>query len=254
MIVSDFVLEAKNREDTGRGASRRLRHQGLIPAVVYGAKKPAQALVMPHDALMHASEKDAFYASILELKIDGKKQKVIIKALQRHAYKPKLVHADFLRISSKTKINVAVPIQLHGEEDAPGFKDGGVLMRNLNEIEVSCLPADLPESIDIDITDLELDGVIRLSDLSVPEGVTIVALEQDDENDTNVLGIHIPKEVVEEEPETTEGEEGEEGEGEAEGEAESEAEAGEGATDTASEDKDAAKSDSDKDASADKKE
>lgn len=242
--MSDFVLEAKSREDTGRGASRRLRHQGLIPAVVYGAKKPAQALVMSHDALLHASEKDAFYASILELKVDGKKQKVIIKALQRHAYKPKIVHADFLRISSKTKINVAVPIQLHGEEDAPGLKDGGVLMRTLNEIEVSCLPADLPESIDVDIADLVLDGVIRLSDISVPEGVTIVALEQDTENDTTVLGIHIPKVVVEAEPEVAEGEEGEEGE--------AEGEAGEAAAETASED--TAKSDSGEDAPTDKTE
>ena len=214
--MSNFVLEAKAREDMGKGASRRLRREGLVPAVIYGDKKKAISLTMDHDKLMHAMENDAFYSSILELKIDGKKQKAIIKDLQRHPYKPKLVHADFLRVSDKVEIHVHVPVHIHGEEEAPGLKEGGVLARMLNEVEVACLPGDLPESINVDISGLEMDGVIHLSELTIPEGVKIVALTHGEEHDTGVVSIHMPKVEAEPEPEV-EAEEGAEGEA-AEGE------------------------------------
>jgi len=220
-----FTLEAKSREEAGRGASRRLRREGFIPAVVYGAGQPAQSVTLEHDKLLHATEVESFYSSILELKVDGQLQKAIVKDLQRHPFKPKLTHADFLRIRDDVAIHVHVPIHILGEEDAPGVKDGGVVSHMMNEVEISCLPKHLPEYIEVDISALELDGAVHLSELKLPEGVTLVGF--DEENDRGVVSIHVPKVVEEPEPEVAaEGEEGAEGEA-AEGEAKPEGEGGE---------------------------
>lgn len=198
----EFVIEAVTREDEGRGASRRLRRQGRIPAVVYGAGKDAVSVTLNHDDMLHASDHEAFYASILKLKVDGgRAQDVLLKDMQRHPFKPKLVHIDFQRVRSDVAIKVNVPLHIEGADVAPGVKEGGVVAHMMSEVEISCLPKDLPESVGIDISELALDASLHLSDIKLPKGAELVALAGDEPNDLPIVSIHVPKEVKEEEPE-----------------------------------------------------
>ena len=203
--MTDFVIEATIREDLGKGASRRLRHQELIPAVVYGANKPAQSLTIAHNKMFHALENEAFYSSIIELKIAGKKQQAILKDLQRHPFKPKILHADFQRVDSDTELHVNVPIHFLGEENSPGVKAGGVLNKLLTDVEVVCLPADLPGHLELDISQLELDAVVHVSELSLPSGVKLSLLEAQEPHDATIVSCSVPKEQVDEEPEVDAG-------------------------------------------------
>lgn len=206
----EFVIEAVTREDEGRGASRRLRRQGRIPAVVYGAGKDAVSVTLNHDDLLHASEHEAFYASILKLKVDGgRAQDVLLKDMQRHPFKPKLVHIDFQRVRSDVAIKVHVPLHVEGADVAPGAKEGGVVQHLASEVEVSCLPKDLPESLTIDVSELALDASAHLSDIKLPEGVELTALTAEEPNDLPIVSIHVQKEVPEEEPEAEAAAEGE---------------------------------------------
>ncbi len=201
-MSNQFELTAEAREDIGKGASRRLRReQGKIPAVVYGAGKDAQALTMEHDAVMHALENEAFYSSIISLKVGkGRAQNVILKDVQRHAYKPTIMHVDFLRVRSHEVLTVHAPIHFLNEETAVGVKEGGALSKQLTEIEISCLPKDLPEFIEVDVAKLEMDQTLHLSAIILPEGVDIVALKAEEPNDMAVASIHMPK-VASEDPE-----------------------------------------------------
>lgn len=208
-----FIVEAVSRDSEfmGKGASRRLRREkDMIPAIVYGTKKEAKSIMLSHNAFLHLLDNESFFSSILELKIDGgTPEQVIIKALQRHAYKPKVLHADFLRVSAKVELKVTVPIHFLGAEEAPGVKEGGVLAHPTTEIEVVCLPKDLPESLEIDVSELEMNASLLLSNIKLPEGVKISVLEQEEPNDLVIATIHMPK-VAEEEPEELEaGAEGE---------------------------------------------
>ncbi len=214
MSRQHFVLNAQTRETSGRSASRCLRRQEQLPGVIYGAKKPAQSLTFSHDELLHALEHEAFYSSILEIKIDGQSQKAVIKDLQRHAYKPKLVHIDFLRVDENTEITMNVPLHYVGT-CAAVEDEGGVINHLMNEVEITCLPKNLPEYIEVDISGLKLDETMHLSQLKVPEGVKIVALEHD--NDAAIANVHVPRVVVEEAPAAPA--EGAEGAAPAEGEA-----------------------------------
>ena len=187
----DYVIEANKREDAGRGASRRLRRLGKIPAVVYGAGKEALSLTVDHDKVLHQSENESFYASILTLKIDGKNSEdVLLKALQRHPFKPKLVHVDFQRVRSDVAIKVHVPLHFTGEDVAPGVKEGGMVNHMMSDIYLSCLPRNLPESLTVDISHLAMDVSLHLSDIKLPEGVEIVALMGEEPNDLPVVVIH----------------------------------------------------------------
>lgn len=199
-----FKLEANTRGDMGRGASRRLRRDGLVPAVIYGAEKPAQSVTLNHNALSNALANEAFYTSIVDMKIDGMDQQVIIKDLQRHPYKPKILHADFLRISDKTEIRVHIPLHFTGEP--AGVKAGGVVNHMVNEVEVSCLPKDLPEFIEVDISGLQMDETLHLSNIKLPGSLTLVALAHG--NDMSIVSLHVPRAVKEDETQAAEAAEG----------------------------------------------
>lgn len=187
----DFNLSAELRSDMGKGASRRLRREGKVPAVLYGADKEATSLTIDHNDLYKHLQHEAFYSHILTLTIAGKAEKAVLKDLQRHPVRPIILHADFLRISAKDKIRMHVPLHFKGEDVAPGVKVGsGVVTHNITQVEVSCLGKDLPEFIEVDISGLELDQVLHLSDLKLPKGVELVELMHGTSHDQPVVGIH----------------------------------------------------------------
>lgn len=217
MSNHEYVLEAQSREALGSGASRRLRHEGKVPAVVYGDDKPAQSVILDHNKLWHAAEHENFFSSIIDLKIEGKKQQAIVKDMQRHPHKQIIMHADYLRVAAGKPIHMNVPLHFTGEDEAPGVKDGGVVTHSVSEVEIEALPKNLPEYLEVDLSTVEMDGVVHLSDIVPPEGVTILALAKEEPNDMTVASIHEPKVI--EEPEEEVAEEAAEGETTAEGEA-----------------------------------
>ena len=154
---------------------------------------------MDHNKILHSLEHEAFYSSILEIKIGSKTEKAVLKDLQRHAYKPKIAHVDFLRVDSKVEIHMHVPLHFTGE--CPAVKEGGVMNHLVNEVEVVCLPGDLPEFIDVDISNLELDHTIHLSELTLPKGVKLAELVHG--NDAGVVNVHVPRAVKADEEEET---------------------------------------------------
>ena len=222
-MAQKFDLIADYREDSGKGASRRLRRKGLVPAIIYGAGRPARSVTFDHNKVIKQLENESFYSSVLNIKVGEKSQAAILKDLQRHPAKNQIVHMDFQRIVADEVIRMNVPIHFLNEEDAIGVREGGgKVSRLMTEIEVVCLPKDLPEYLDVDIADLELDGLRYMSDIPLPEGVEIPALAQGDEANRPIVNIHIIKEIVIEEEEEIleEGlEELAEGEEPAEGEA-----------------------------------
>ena len=223
-MAEKFNLIAEIREDTGKGASRRLRHQDKVPAIIYGAGRPARALTFDHNKVLHELANESFYSSVLNIKVGDKSQAAIVKDVQRHPSKPRVMHLDFQRIVEDQVIRMNVPIHLVGADVAVGVKDGGGTVSQMrNDVEVVCLPKDLPEYLDLDISELELDGLMYLKDIPLPEGIEIPELAQEVEQVQPIVSIHIIKEeVIEEEveEELVEGEEveGEEGEAAAEGE------------------------------------
>ncbi len=234
-MAKDFDLIADFREDQGKGASRRLRREGKIPAIIYGAGHPARSITFDHNKVVQQLENESFYSSILNVKIGEKSQAAILKDVQRHPAKRQVMHIDLQRIVEDQAIKMNVPIHYLGEEDAVGVRDGGgTVTKMVNDVEVTCLPKDLPEYLELDITALELDEMMYLTDIKLPEGVEIVGLAQAAEEQAQpIVSIHfiheeiIEEEVPEEELEALEGEEGEEGEvpeGEAAAEDDSEAE------------------------------
>lgn len=188
-MSTGFELTAVSRSDLGKGATRRLRKQNKVPAVVYGTGSEPVSITLEHNELMHSTENEAFFSHILSLSIDGKKEKVIIKDLQRHPSRPILMHADFLRINMKEKLKVHVPLHFLGEDVAPGSKQGGVVTHDHVELEVECLPKDLPEFIEVDLSGLDIGDSLHLSDIVLPKGLSIVALAQGEEHDLQVAAI-----------------------------------------------------------------
>jgi len=217
-MAEKFDLVADIREDSGKGASRRLRHQNKVPAIIYGAGRPPRALTFDHNKVVHELANESFYSSILNIKVGDKSQAAIVKDVQRHPSKPRIMHLDFQRIVEDQVIRMNVPIHVIGGDVAPGVKEGGGTVSQMrNDVEVVCLPKDLPEYLDLDISELELDGLMYMSDIPLPEGVEIPELAQEVEQVQPIVSIHIIKEIViedEEELEAAEGElvEGEEGE------------------------------------------
>ncbi len=200
MSAIQFELEADVRtdKDMGRGASRRLRRIERVPAVVYGAGEQAVSLLLDHHKLVKALSFEAFYSRILTLKVGKKTEKVILKALQRHPSKPRLLHLDFLRVRADQKLEMHIPLHFKGAEEAPGLKEGAVFAHLMSDIEVSCLPGDLPEYIEVDVSQMGLDQSIYLSDLKLPKGVELTAFAQGTEgHDQQIVSLHIPR--VEEE-------------------------------------------------------
>jgi large subunit ribosomal protein L25 len=187
--MSIFELEAESRSDMGKGASRRLRHAGLVPGIIYGADKEPEMITVKQNELAHALEDEAFYSSILTVDVGGDSQQVVLKDLQRHPAKPFIMHLDLLRISQKTAIKMQVPLHFINEETAPGVKGGGTASHNMTEVEISCLPADLPEYIEVDCSALDIGDSIHLSELSLPKGVEIPALALGEDHDSSVVTI-----------------------------------------------------------------
>lgn len=209
-MSQDFVIEAFPRGDQGRGASRRLRREEKkIPAIIYGGKKEATSISIWHNELKKALENEAFFSHILTIELEGKKESVILKDLQRHPYKALLTHADFLRVDKDHEIHVNVPLHFINEETADAVKlQGGVVTHQINEVEVICLPQNLPEYIEVDMADVEMDQVLHLSDLKLPKGVTVAALTHGEDHDLPMAAIHKPRAAkVEEDEETEETEE-----------------------------------------------
>lgn len=187
-------MNAQARTDLGKGASRRLRHAANIPAVVYGGNKPAESVTILAKEIAKLFENEAAYSHVIELNVDGAKQNVIVKAMQRHPSKQFIMHADFVRVVAGQKLTAIVPVHFVGEE-AP-VKKGGEISHVLNEIEVTCLPKDLPEFIEVDLSALEIGAIVHLSDLKAPKGVEFVALAHGD--DKAVANVHAPRVAPEE--------------------------------------------------------
>ena len=211
-MSDDFDLIAELREDQGKGASRRLRHQGKVPAIIYGAGRPPRSLSFDQNKVLQQLDNESFYSSILNIKVNDKSQAAILKDLQRHPAKHMIMHMDFQRIVDDVEIKMNVPLHFIGEEVAPGVKTGGSMSRLMNDVEISCLPKNLPEYLEIDVSELELDEMLSLSDIKLPKGVEITALVQGPENDQGIVSIHVIKAAPIEEDEVVDAEAGEEGE------------------------------------------
>ena len=204
-MATEHVIPAKGRSDEGKGASRRLRRSGMLPAVVYGGHQDPQSIQMEHNTVWLASQNEWFYSAILDLDLDGKRQKVLLRDLQRHPFKPVLLHVDFQRISENEALRVRVPLHFLDQARSPAGKTSGVVIsHNLTEVEVSCLPKDLPEYIELDLSQLKVGDIIHLSELTLPDGVEIPELKLGKEHDTAVVTASFVKEEVE--PEAAEGE------------------------------------------------
>lgn len=205
-MSNEFSLNAQARDVLGKGSSRRLRRlEGNIPAIVYGGKKEPQNITLAHKDIIKATENEAFFSHIIDLSIDGAAESVIVKDMQRHPAKPVIMHVDFQRVSKDVAIHVNVPLHFINEDECKGIKEqGGVVSHNMTDVEISCLPGDLPESIDVDMTNVEIDQIVHLSDLVLPKGVTLMAFAHggdEHEHDLPVVAIHTPKAVVEPEEE-----------------------------------------------------
>ncbi len=228
--MSDTIhLIAEPRSDSGKGASRRLRHQGLIPAIVYGGDSDPEQISIAHNKFMHELDHETIYTQVVELQVGDKTEEVILRDLQRHPYKNKVLHADFFRIDKNTPIKIVVPIHVLNAEECVGVKmDGGMMTQVVTEIEIIALPKDLPEYLEIDAENLHLGESLHLSDIKMPAGVEITAMlnieeTEHDDHDLGVLSVVKTRaeEVIEDEaPEAPEAEAGEAAEGGAESEGE----------------------------------
>jgi large subunit ribosomal protein L25 len=215
MAIS-FELNAEPRNDTGKGASRRLRHAGKVPAIMYGGGKDPESLSLSHNEVLRNLEHEAFYSHILTVKSGGTETQAILRDLQRHPSKPVVMHMDLQRISATEKLKTHAPIHFIGEDVAPGVKAGGLVSHDLTEVSIECLPKDLPEYIEVDVSGLDIGDSIHLSGLKVPEGVTLIDLARGDDHDSTVVSVHVKRVVEEEEIEpTAEAEQAAEGDEEA---------------------------------------
>ena len=198
-MSESYVIEAQPRTDQGKGASRRLRRENLVPGVIYGAGKDPVSISVIHNQLMHQLENEAFYSHILTVNLGGKEEQAILKDLQRHPSKQAVLHIDLLRVSANEAIRVNVPLHFINEDKCAGVKAGGLAAHSITEVEVSCLPKDLPEYIEVDVIDLDVDDSLHLSDIKLPEGASLVELSHGEGHDQSVVAIHLPRGAHEEE-------------------------------------------------------
>ena len=202
----DFVVNATERSDTGKGASRRLRRQGLVPAIVYGGRKDPEPITVVQNEVVHQLENEGFYSHVLTVKVGDRSERAILRDLQRHPFKPLVLHMDFQRVSEDQAIRVNVPLHFLNEDKCKGVReDGGIISRLITEVEVSCLPRHLPEYLELDIGELRIGETLHLSALQLPEGVDLTQT-LDEEHDPAVVNVH--HRVSEVEPEVEGEEEG----------------------------------------------
>jgi len=198
----EFLINAEKRETKGTSSSRNTRRLNLVPAIIYGAGSKEQMISLNKFEVNKHLESDGFYSQVLDVSIDGTKEQVILRDIQRHPAKQEILHIDFQRIRADQKINVTVPVNFINEEVSPGVKvSGGIVSHLVTELEIICLPKDIPENITVDMIDLELDHTIHLKDLTLPTGVELTLLQRDDADagEMGVVVIHMAKAEVEEE-------------------------------------------------------
>ncbi|MGD2137770.1 MAG: 50S ribosomal protein L25/general stress protein Ctc [Gammaproteobacteria bacterium] len=200
MAIS-FELNGEPRTDTGKGASRRLRRAGKVPAIMYGGGKDPESLTLLHNEILRNLEHEAFYSHILTIKVGGNDTRAVLRDMQRHPSKPTVLHMDLMRVNESEKLRMNVPLHFIGEDVAPGVKASGIVSHELTEVMIECLPRDLPEFIGVDISAMNIGDALHLSDLRIPEGVTLLELERGEGHDLAVVSIHAQR-VVEEVEET----------------------------------------------------
>ena len=210
-MSDSHTIIAELRDVQGTGASRRLRHAGKVPAILYGSGKDTAMLTLSHNSLYHNLEDESFHSSILTVEVNGKKEKAILRDVQMHAYKQLIMHIDLQRVSAKDKIHMNVPFHFTGGEEAPGVKlESGIVSHLMTELDIVCLPDDLPEFISVDVSALNLGDSIHLSEITLPDGVESSALSHGD--DLAIVTIVAVRGSAEDEAEDAAAEEGEEGE------------------------------------------
>jgi len=206
-MSDEITVRAESRNVFGKGASRRLRRENLVPAVVYGDSKDPQSIQLKHNEVVKHLENAAFYSQLLSLGVDGEEPvRSILKDVQRHPYRQQILHLDFMRVTAGAELQVSVPLNFVGEEDAPGIKmENGIITHNDNEVAVACRPRDIPANIEVDMSNMAVGDAVHLSDLVLPEGVRLVDLvEKGDDSDRVVAAVLAPR--VELEPEDEAGE------------------------------------------------
>ena len=190
------TIDAEFRADVGKGASRRLRREGKVPAIIYGGHRDAVALTLDQTQLSHAAEHESFYASIIDIRVgEDLTQQAVVRDMHRHPYKPVIMHVDFMRVSADEVLRIAVPIHFVGENLSPAGKASGVVIQhNLTEVEIEALPRNLPEFLSVDLSNIDVGDSIMLSDIQLPEGVTIPALASGLEHNATVASASHVKE------------------------------------------------------------
>ena len=181
MSKAIFTLDATVRTDLGKGASRRLRREDKLPGIIYGGEEAPVSITLDHNKVNNAADFEAFYSHVITLNVDGKAVEVLVKDMQRHAFKPRILHVDFQRVIAGQELHTNVPLHFINEDKSAAIKAGGIAEHHVNEIEITCLPKDLPEFIEVDIANVEMDSTLHLSDLTLPAGITSVELGKDDE-------------------------------------------------------------------------
>jgi large subunit ribosomal protein L25 len=198
--MSTFTLEANTRDVQGKGASRRLRRlENKVPAIVYGGDKETELLNLCKNKVNKILESEAFYSSVFDLVVDGKPQQVILKALQRHPYKPVILHMDFQRVSAQDVLTRMVPLHFINGDDCEGHNMGGVVSHSMTQVEIKCQAKYLPEFIEVDLINLKLDDVLHLSQIKLPKNVSLTVDVTDIDHDLAVVGVHISKSALSEE-------------------------------------------------------
>ncbi len=200
--MSTYTYNAELRTETGTGASRRLRREDKVPAILYGADKEAASIVLAHKDMIKAQEDEGFYTHILTLNIGGESVEAILKDIQRHPYKPKITHLDFQRVDATHKLHTKVPVHFIGEEKVT--KAGNTVVHQLTEIEITCLPKALPEFVEVNVADLVAGDSIHLSDLKLPSGVSSVELAKGADHDQSVVTVKANKAAPTEDEEASE--------------------------------------------------
>lgn len=188
-----FEIKAQRRDELGTAGSRRMRKTGRVPGVVYGGDAAAMGISLVHTDILKSLQSEAFCTHVLHLDVDGKKEDVLLKAVHRHPNGPHILHVDFQRVGANTKIRKLVPLHFLNEDTCVGVKAGGQLTHSLNSVEVACLVKDLPEFIEVDLSNLGLGESLHLSNINLPSGVQIVALMQGADHDSSVVVIHKPR-------------------------------------------------------------
>jgi large subunit ribosomal protein L25 len=197
-MSEQFEIIARIRARSGTNLVRRLRREGDVPAVIYGGDKENISIAINHDVLFHSLEKEEFHSAIIVINTDGKKEQAILRSVQRHPHKINILHADFQRVDDNKLLTMSMTIHFVGEDDCIGVKNsGGMLTHLINDVEISCMPKDLPEHIELDVSNLDLNESLHLTDIKLPEGVNITALMHDDEVDHDLAVVSVMASRVE---------------------------------------------------------